>query len=208
MRVIRTRDVTFDHTRFYDPADIDLASVMIVEEMVECLEMPESTFVGVVIEEDGDNLHTSMEVVDQPNHTDLHTGMKDTDPAGDDQKPLDNFHTGANAGELLTPEMTPESVGQQIPETQISQDNQPTPGPSESGENTRSRRGRRFDPPPADSIAMNTRSRKQAYAAALTTVSDLAPYYGAFVASMERPPVEKSVCTETRYLRSPGTGNR
>lgn len=97
MRVIRTRDVTFDHTRFCDPADIDLANVLTIEEVVECLEMPVSTFAGVVIEEDVDQ-DEILDEGDMPEKgNDVHTSMK----RGDNFAPGD-VHTGMKTGDLLT----------------------------------------------------------------------------------------------------------
>ena len=46
MRVIRTRDVRFDHSRFYDPAELDAGHLKAVsiEDLVEVLDIPEPSW--------------------------------------------------------------------------------------------------------------------------------------------------------------------
>jgi hypothetical protein len=197
MRMIRTRDVIFDHTRFYDSTDIDLTSVLSVKEMMKCLEMFESIFVEIVIEEEND-------LVDEINleiSTDLYINMKINHSTEDVQKMLNDVHTDVKTETSLTSELLSEPT-EQITEIQsITENVQSTSEPFES---SRSRREQRADPP-ADSMTMNTRSRKQTYAATLTIVSDLTSYYEAFIASMKRPSVEKirlhrdSLPEEPRY---------
>jgi hypothetical protein len=42
MRLIRTRDVTFEYSRFFDPAELDTGhiSVVSIEDIIEALDMP------------------------------------------------------------------------------------------------------------------------------------------------------------------------
>jgi hypothetical protein len=162
--------VIFDHDKFYDSADINLANVMIVKKVMKCLEMFVSTFVEVVIEEDENDV---IEKTDQP-ISELHTGTRDDDVHSIKKRTSDDVNIGTKKEALLISEST--SISE--PESELSE--------------SRSRRGRRVDSSAENSVAMNTRSRKQAYAAALAIVSQLTSFHGAFVASLERPSMEKT----------------
>lgn len=206
MRVVRTRDVTFDHSRFYDPTDLDLGNLLTVtvEEVIEVLELPEtSTFVGVVIEENDEEDEALVDEASQQ------TSESEDVAQPVDQAKEDAFYTSMEAPQILTPEMTPN------PET--SPQVLASPGPVQSSSDSssfnhgtvdaRPRRGRLVVETPSDSVAMSTRSRRQAYAAALITTSELAPYYSAFAVGLERPEMKKerlhrdSLPVEPRYWK-------
>ena len=86
----------------------------------------------------------------------------------------------------VTPETTPEPAA--ISET----NSDPTSVPKASNP---IKKGRRPIPPvPEDPIVMNTRSRKQTYAAALQKITDFSSYYSAFAVRLIRPDFESKTC--------------
>jgi hypothetical protein len=68
MRVIRTRDVMFDHSRFYDPAELDIGhiSAVSIEDTVEVLDMSAPYYAASrdIVEED--DLNDTIEVYSGP----------------------------------------------------------------------------------------------------------------------------------------------
>ncbi len=88
MRMIRIRNVIFDHTRFYDSIDIDLISVLSVKKIMNCLEMFESIFVEIVIEEKNILIdEINLEII-----IDLYINMKINHSIEDVQKMLNDVH--------------------------------------------------------------------------------------------------------------------
>jgi hypothetical protein len=125
-----------------------------VEDVIQVLEVLETEFQDVIIQEDSDtekNLDRSES-----------SGNGQTFDSSEQGKP-------PNAVQMMIPESTPNRDVQDV--------NQPS----------RATRNRRVMKIPSDSIAMITRSRKQAYATALATTSELGPYYSAFSIGLERP---------------------
>ncbi len=207
MRVVRTRDVLFDKTLFYDPAELDSRHLLTtsVKDTLEILEVPDNTFFGMIIEEDDgadqmiDHLEDgsaeprSVESAYQAEKAPfLHTGMKDTylltpEMTSDrDQGSNANtigtvplLQTGLEIGEVLDPMQGQSNLSS-------STGDGPQPQPS-----TKPKKGKQPVVVPADAVAMNTRSRKQAYSAALATVEVLGPFHAAFSIGLERSEQEK-----------------
>jgi hypothetical protein len=213
MRVIRTRDVLFDPYSFYDPCVPDLGHFLStrVEDVIQVLEMLETTFGGVLIEQDDDDsegliFESSSKKIDElvTELTDLQTGLKDNptleenqmitpEMTSDRELAVNNqIHTAVlSVPEVIEVHTAPEAAQHSsidpIPDVQIrsgSVDPQARSGPS--------------NPNPGrtnDSVAMNTRSRtrKQAYATALITVDQLGPYFAAFSVGLQRPDIIPAV---------------
>jgi hypothetical protein len=175
-----------------------------VEETLEIIEIPDNIFFGVIIDEDGDDLPIdhledgsaeprSVESAYQAEKAPfLHTGMKDTyllipEMTSDRDQgfnanttgtvPL--LQTGLEIDEVLDPVQ-----GQSILSSSTGDGPQPQPS-------TKPKKGKQPVVVPADAVAMNTRSRKQAYSAALATVEALGPFHAAFSVGLERPDQEK-----------------
>ena len=211
MKVIRTRDVMFDKTRFYEPNELDIGHLLniTVENVIQVLEVPETSFAGVMIEQDDEEVGPRLDqTTNQPSETE--TSEKTMFPHTDME----------NNPHLPTPEKTPERDGlektlqsdvqissepdvQGMPGVQSTED-----GPSQPRQSARPRRTPRVVETTDESIARNTRSRKQAYAIALASVSKLTPFHAAFSVGLERPQVgtlkkfhRDEIPVEPRYWR-------
>ena len=217
-KVIRTRDVTFDHTRFYDPKELDLAHLLTVPistivEVVELSENLPSTTSESIVEEDADDIFETEENQEVEEFADAPEIPKNAENADSAENPPiseQSFEKGPEITQTLTPEATPDRTtdsdlaqgGQIVPEATPNAPSNQSPDQALAP----NRRRRRITEAPPDSIAMNTRSRKQAYAVALTTTTDLIPYFSAFAEGtlQEQPGIKwrlhrDSLPAEPRY---------
>ncbi len=166
MRIIRIRDVIFDKANFYDLSQLDLSHILeiFIDDEVQMLKISETTFGEVIIEQkDDENIITNQLTSDSTimkDASDLHTDMNDDSTANAENLHIDMKKSVNNQNpQILTSEMTP---NRDVQSTTTA---------------------------PADSVIMNTRSRsrRQTYVTALTSVDDLRPYYAAFSIDLQRP---------------------
>jgi hypothetical protein len=181
-----------------------------VKETLEIIEIPDNTFFEVIIEEDRDDLSIDhledesteprlKEEVDQIEKAPfLHIVMKEPHLLISEMiSDKDQKESSANTTDTMPCLQTDLKIGdvlnrdqnQDVQETSIldsSTENGPQPQPS-----TKPKRSKQPMVVPADSVAMNTRSRKQTYSAALVTVEALTSFHAAFSVDLERPDQEK-----------------
>ena len=165
MRVIRTRDVTFDHSRFFDPAELDVGhiSAVSVEDTVEVLDMPAPSYASndVVEEDDPDD---TIEVYSGPVGGSTAAPNQEEEEEPSDEEP---------AQQMATPDPTPDrEIGH---------------GADAAGETHAIRSPEDHAEVPDDAVAMNTRSRRrQAYSTALAQTAELTPYHSAFGVGLQK----------------------
>ena len=191
-RMIRTKNVFFDHTRFYDPKELNLAHLLTVpiSIIVEVVELPKnlpSITSESIVEEDVDDIfetEKNQKVEKFAVASEIPKNAENADSAENPPISEQSFEKGSEITQTLTPEATPDRTtdsdlaqgGQNVPEATPNAPSNQSPDQLLAP----NRRRRRIIEAPPDSIAMNTRFRKQAYAVALTTITDLISYFSVF----------------------------
>ncbi len=196
MRVIRTRDVTFDKTRFYDSAEIDSSHLLItiMKDTVKVLKVSNYIFFEVIIQKKDDR----DEYVD-------HLKYESVKEEADQSDKSKNLQIDLKESLLLTSEMTSESN-----QTIFSVNTIDTIDSSTERENfemfiernddvqrtlriendsqflIKLKKRRNSTIVSIDAVAMNIRSRKNAYATALVIVFELDLFHAAFAIELER----------------------
>ena len=163
-KVIRTRDVTFNETTFYDPADIDITKLLRerapeIVETLQGLELPVGNIDAEVVEDSDEDIGDTI-VVRVP-----------TPAPSASTKLSESLNTLATQAQQPTPETTPETT--------------PEPSPPLSTGSSTAPRALEISATLADSNVLPEGSqrlrRKRAYAAALfSTGSSLNGYHSAF----------------------------
>ena len=168
-RIIRTRDVAFDHSRFFDPAELDISQIsgIRIEETIEVLDFPEPSWTtSDIIEED--DLYDTIEVYPGPVGGTTREATQAAQAAHAEESSDDE-----PAQQMATPDPTPER----------DTDN----GTENAGESQTSRSLTQQPEIPSDAVAMNTRSRRQqAHAAAMAETAELTPYFSAFGVGLQK----------------------
>jgi Reverse transcriptase (RNA-dependent DNA polymerase) len=170
MRVIRTRDVTFDHSRFYDPAELDIghSSAVSIEDIIEVLDMPAPSYSSSRDITEEDDLNDTIEVYSGPVGTAVAEEAREEEELSEEEP----------VQQMATPDPTPDRK---------------TGHSTESAAETHAIRSAARQPTevPPDAVAMGTRSRRrQAYIAALSRAAELTPYYSAFSAGLQKTEID------------------
>jgi hypothetical protein len=186
-KVIRTRDVIFDHTRLYDPTDLDIASVLReahIDQLIETLELPDYQINEERIEDDIEDTI----IVDVP-----------MAPEPIEEQPA----TPANQESGTDSEAEEYSI-QQLPTPSYSQS--PEPELPQTGPGSRIIKG-------MEKSNILPSSRRNAHATAISQNHNLLGYYSAFVSGITStkppyrdnlPPLPKSWKQMLKHSHSEG----
>ena len=167
-KIIKTKNVAFDHTKFYDSAEVDLSHFLAqpIESIVEVLKIPEMPPPSndIVKEDEIDEIEPAIEDSNQSTNIPLIS-----------EKTSENLSKNQAFAVMSTPEATPKRG-------------------INSGDSVSLNQKRHNSQIPADAIAMNTkfRTRRQAYATILGTIFDFIPYYSAFAVGLKKSENSKS----------------
>jgi hypothetical protein len=167
MRVIRIRDVMFNHSRFFNPAELDISyiSAVSIKNTIKVLDMPALFYAAsrdIVEEDDPDD---TIKVYSSP----IGESMAEATPE-EEEESSDEEQT---AQQMATPDLTPDR------ENGYSTDG--------AGETRATRRPASYAEVSSDAVAMGTRSRRrQAYSTALACTTELTLYYSAFSAGLQK----------------------
>ena len=186
-RVLRTRDVTFDESKLYDPHDLDIGFALREEinKVIEVMDTPDEQAVEYEIDDEIEDLDTTVVI--------------ELTASSDNSQAKEKAVATGPTGYLPTPKQTP------IP------DSAPPPVAPASGvsSSTSSLPAASAPPISADFDVQNilpegsTRKRKprqQIYAAQLAKTSELSPFYAAFAAGLSIAPKEKGQHRDTLPL--------
>ena len=190
--MIKTKNVIFDHTRFYDPKELNLAhlltvSISIIVEVVEFSENLFSIISESIVEKDADDIfeiEENQKVEEFADAPEISKNAKNADSAENPSISEQNFEKGSEITQTLISKATSDRItnfdlaqnGQIVSEaTSNAFSNQSSDQTLASN-----RRRRRITEALSDSIVMNTRFRKQIYAVAFITITDLIFYFSAF----------------------------
>jgi hypothetical protein len=206
MRVIRTRDVLFDLYSFYDPCVPDLGHFLStrMKDVIQVLEMFETTFDDVLIEQNDDDskgliFESSFKKIDELviELIDLQIDLKNNSILEENQ--MITFEMTSNRELAMNNQIhiavlsvseaievhiaskaAQHSSIDSIPDVQIRFESMNSQARFDSSNPNSDRTD--------DFVAMNTRSRtrKQAYATALITVNQLDSYFAAFSVELQR----------------------
>jgi hypothetical protein len=181
-----------------------------VKDTLEILEVSNNIFFEMIIEKDDETDQMIDHLEDEPTEPRfvksayqaekapfLHTDMKniylltpemtsDRDQRSNantiDTMPL--LQTGLEIDEVLNPDQNQDV--KEASNLSSSIEDEPQPQPS-----TKPKKGKQPVIVPADAMAMNIRSRRQTYSAALATIEALEPFHAAFSIDLERPNQKK-----------------
>jgi hypothetical protein len=184
-RVLRTRDVTFDESKLYDPHDLDIGFALREEinKIIEVMDTPDEQAVEYEIDDEIEDLDTTVAV-------EL-TASSNTSQA------KEKAAATGPTGYLPTPEQTP--VPNNAPPVA------PTVGVSSSTSSTLVASvlpiSAEFDLQNIlpEGSSRKRKPRQQIYAAQLVNTSELSPFYATFATglSMAQPPAEKAQHRDT-----------
>jgi hypothetical protein len=190
-KVIRTRDVTFDHKSLYNPYDIDAASALrVAESQVQLIELPEAQSAGGVMQEDDEVFDTiivdvplSINPTNQRSDTTNQNTQKAISQQSQDESPKStNLPT-----HLPTPDQTPDPSTDQNEGTEdCTAQAEPLAQEqiAEASSNTAIRRNEISGAFSEANIITGPRSRRRkAYVTALQNTNSLSGYYSAFASA-------------------------
>ena len=190
--MIRTKDVFFDHTRFYDPKELNLAHLLTVpiNIIVEVIELSENLFSIIsesIVKENVDDIfeiEENQKIEEFAVASEISENAENADSAKNSPISEQNFEKGSEIIQIFISKATSDRTtdsdliqsGQNVPEATLNAFN------NQSSDQllAPNRRRRRIIEAPFDSIAMNTRFRKQIYAVAFIIITDLIPYFSIF----------------------------
>lgn len=192
-KMIRTKDVIFDHTRFYDPEELNLAHLLTVPistivEVVEFSKNLPSTFNESIVEENADDIfetEKNQKIEDFADAPEISKNAKNADSAENPSISEQNFEKKPEIIQIFTPKATSDFTT----DPDLAQGGQNVFEATPNAFNNQSsdqllapnRKRRRIIEVSSDSIVMNTRFKKQVYAVVLIIITDLIPYFSVFV---------------------------
>jgi Reverse transcriptase (RNA-dependent DNA polymerase) len=173
-KVIRTRDVTFDDTLFYDPSELDLGHILReeVEHAVEVIDMPSPVMLPSSSAADD-------ELAGDLQDTPFSAGSTQANENPENDKENAQNDAGEN---ILTPKQLPTPQATPAP----TDDTLHTPNPSGPSADFDTR-----NILPAGEKRTRVSSRRAAYVTALSETSTLSAYHAAFATGIDSTGVER-----------------
>lgn len=193
-RIIKTQNVIFDHTKFYDPNELNLAHILAqpIKTIVKVLDLPEMQLTSNEIAKI-ENFEKIIAFFAILNELAEISSIRNITIKSIEKKALIKIRalmSTSAATSTATPERT--LVSEESPDFI-----------SASKLSNLIRRPRRpVSQVLSDVIAINTKSKKQAYATAIAASSDLTPYYSAFSVGLIRPKIASKICLHRDSLLS------
>ena len=185
-KMIRTKNVIFDHSKFYDFIELNLAHILAlsIKSVVEVLDLSE---MSLIFNEINEIEEFEKEIVVIKNLIELNkiSSIRNTTSESIEKENLNETRTLMSISEATLKATSKRIIVQQ-------KNSDPMSNPETPNSIRRFRRAPNSDVS-SDAIVMNTRSRRQTYAAAMNNFSDFAFFYSAFVMRLIKSEIDSKI---------------
>ena len=185
-KTIKTKNVIFDHSKFYNFIELNLTHILTlsIKSIVEMLNLSEMSLIFSEINET-EKFEKKIVVIENLIELNEISSIKNTTSESIEKKNLNKTRTLMSISET-TSEATPKRiiVQEENPDTMFN--------PEAPNSIRRFRRASNSDVS-SDAIAMNIKSQRQAYAAAMSNFSDFAFFYSAFAMGLIKSEIDSKI---------------